>query len=156
MCHANSCYNRQCATYNEERVIEAHRGQNIILLLEILYKPFESPLFCSVRLSALRYERSALGCARPEISASIRCLSCFSNYYWTCRGRWKGEGRRRGREGTYFSAACLPRLLLSFFSLHFCLARGRAYFFFFAHFFRPHSLEGKELSKRPRFDRRRD
>ena len=74
-CVANSWCSRRCDTYHEECVRHAHRGQNTILLLEILYKPFEPPLPSSVRLRALRYERSALGCARPEISAARRCGS---------------------------------------------------------------------------------
>ena len=48
---------------------------------------------------------------------------------------------RRAREGRYFSAACLPSLLLSFFSLHFALASGPSLLFFSRAFFRPHPLE---------------
>ena len=74
-CVANSCCDRQCDIYHEECVRQAHRGHNIILLLEILSKPFEPPLALSVRLSALPDAGSALGCARPEISAARRCGS---------------------------------------------------------------------------------
>ena len=123
------------AIYHKECVRHADIGQNTILLLEILYKPFEPPFPCSVRLSALRYKRSPLGCARPEICAARRCLSCFSNYDSTCQGRWEGEGEGGGGRGGIFQLpACLACVFL-FFSLHFALASGPSLLFFRAHFF---------------------